>query len=49
MEDCVRVFSDQKPSISTSGLTQSVYSHLLVYAADESMETGRFVEIEELS
>ena len=45
MEDCVRVFSGEKPSISTCSLEQSVYSHLIVYAADESMEKGRFEKI----
>lgn len=49
MEDCVRVFSDQQPSISTSGLTQSVYSHLIVYAADESMDKHCFVKIDDLA
>lgn len=48
MEDCVRVFSGRKPSISTSGLEQSVYSHLIVYAADESMEKGCFEKIQNL-
>ena len=45
MEDCIRVFCGREPSISTSGLEQSVYSHLLVYAADESMEKGSFEKI----
>lgn len=49
MEDCVNVFSGLKPSISTSGLKQSVYSHLIVYAADESMEKGCFKKIEDLN
>ena len=47
MEDFVRVMRGQKPSISTSSLDCSVLSHLLVYSADESMETNKIVYLKD--
>jgi len=34
-----------QPSISTTDIADSMYSHLIAYAADEAMREHRFVEL----
>ncbi len=43
--DFLKVLRGEKPSLSTSRLEDSVNSHLIVYAADESMEKDKFIFI----
>ena len=46
MEDCVNVLSGKEPSISCTDLEDSIHGHLMVFAADEAMESGAGVPIE---
>ncbi len=49
VEDFVRVVRGDEPSISSTDIIDSVYGHLIAFAADEAMTGRRVVEIEELS
>lgn len=46
--DFLRVINGEAPSVSTSDLSVSLYSHLCVYAADESMEQKRVVALTDI-
>lgn len=46
MADFVRVIRGEAPSLSTTSLDDSVYGHLLGFAADRAMEERRVVELE---
>lgn len=48
VEDFVRVVRGQEPSLSTTDVLDSVYGHLIAFAADEAMNEGRVVEIEDV-
>jgi predicted dehydrogenase len=48
VEDFIHVVRGEAPSISTTDIADSVYGHLIAFAADEAMLDGRVVEIEEL-
>jgi len=48
VEDFVKVVRGQEPSISTTTIFDSVYGHLIAFAADEAMTGQRVVEIEDL-
>lgn len=48
MDDFCRVISGENPSISTTPLDDSIYSHLMVLAVDESMQKQQIVEIQPL-
>ena len=48
VEDFVRVVRGEQPSLSTTRLEDSVYGHLIGFAADAAMEEKRVVEIEDL-
>ena len=43
--DFVKVLNGEPPSISTTGLEDSIYGHLIGFCADRSMETGQVVEV----
>ncbi len=45
VQDFIRLLNGEKPSVSTSTLDKSVYSHLCVYSADKSMKKGKIVKI----
>ena len=45
MSDFVRVVRGEPPSLSTTSLEDSIYGHLLCFAADRSMEERRIVSI----
>lgn len=45
MADFVRVVRGEPPSLSTTSLEDSLYGHLLCFAADRAMEEGRVVNI----
>lgn len=45
VRDFVSYLKGNEPSISMSGIEDSINSHLCVYAADESMETCRIVPV----
>lgn len=45
MKDFLAVERGEAPSVSTSSLSASVMSHLVVYAADESMQHNRIVPV----
>ena len=45
VEDFVHVMRGEAPSISTTGLEDSVYGHLIGFTADDSRREGRVVEI----
>ncbi|MGN1077849.1 MAG: Gfo/Idh/MocA family oxidoreductase, partial [Candidatus Gallimonas sp.] len=47
--DFVRYMRNETPSISCTALSDSIYGHICVYAADKSMKEGREVEISELT
>ncbi len=49
VEDFVRVVRGDEPSISSTDVIDSVYGHLIAFAADEAMTGRRVVEIEDLS
>jgi hypothetical protein len=44
----VRVVRGQEPSLSTTDVLDSVYGHLIAFAADEAMNGARLVEIEDV-
>lgn len=46
--DFVRMVRGQAPSASATGLDDSIYGHLLTFAADEAMEQNRGIEIRPL-
>lgn len=46
--DFLAVVRGEKPSLSTTQLEDSVYGHLIGFAADEAMETNSVVEIEDI-
>lgn len=46
MYDIVRYLNGDRSSISITSIDDSVNGHLCVYAADESMETGKIVDVE---
>lgn len=48
MEDCVNVLSGMEPSVSYTDLEDSINGHLMVFAADEAMESGAGVKIEKI-
>lgn len=48
VEDFLRVVRGEEPSLSTTELTDSIYGHLIGFAADDAMEQRRVVEIEDL-
>ncbi|MEN6303643.1 MAG: Gfo/Idh/MocA family oxidoreductase [Armatimonadia bacterium] len=48
VEDFVRVVRGEQPSLSTTQLEDSIYGHLIGFAADVAMEEKRVVEIEDL-
>ncbi len=48
-EDFVRVVRGEEPSISSTDVTDSIYGHLIAFAADEAMMQRRVVEIEDIS
>ncbi|MGC9320425.1 MAG: Gfo/Idh/MocA family protein [Armatimonadota bacterium] len=48
VEDFVRVVRGEKPSISSTNIADSVYGHLIAFAADQAMLEGRVVEIEDI-
>ncbi len=43
VEDFLAVVNGEEPSVSTSYFDNSIDSHLVVYAGDESMEQGKYV------
>ncbi len=45
IQDFIRVLAGQEPSISCTKIQDSIYGHLCVYKADESMEEGVEKEI----
>lgn len=45
MHDLINVFNGKEPSISTTSLEDSIYSHLCVIAADESMNEKKILDI----
>ncbi len=45
VQDFVAVLRGESPSISTTSIEDSIYGHLIAYAADESMRQHRMVEI----
>ncbi|MCD6360135.1 MAG: Gfo/Idh/MocA family oxidoreductase [Armatimonadetes bacterium] len=48
VEDFVKTVRGEEPSISTTSVFDSVYGHLIAFAADEAMTGHRVVEIEDL-
>jgi predicted dehydrogenase len=46
VEDFVSLLKGHKPSISTTKLEDSINGHLIAFAADESMESKRVVDLE---
>lgn len=48
VEDFVRVVRGEQPSISSTNILDSIYGHLIAFAADDAMMQGRVVEIEKL-
>jgi hypothetical protein len=46
--DFIRMLRKETPSISCTKIQDSIYGHLCVYKADESMETGEIKEIKEV-
>lgn len=48
VQDFIRVIQGQPPSISSTALEESIYGHLIGFAADRSMESGSTVELETL-
>ncbi len=48
VEDFVRVVRGEEPSISSTNILDSIYGHLIAFAADDAMMQGRVVEIEKL-
>ncbi len=48
VEDFIHVVRGEAPSISTTDIADSVYGHLIAFAADDAMLHRRVVEIEEL-
>jgi predicted dehydrogenase len=49
VEDFLRVVRGETPSLSTTTLNDSIYGHLIGFAADVAMEEKRVVEIEDLA
>ncbi|MFO7947853.1 MAG: Gfo/Idh/MocA family oxidoreductase [Armatimonadota bacterium] len=47
--DFVRVLQGEEPSLSTTDIMDSVYSHMIAFAADEAMQNNAVVDIEDLS
>ncbi len=47
--DFLRVVRGEEPSLSTTDVTDSVYGHLIAFAADEAMLNHQVVEIEDVS
>ena len=45
VSDFLAVVRGDQPSISTTDIADSMYSHLIAYAADEAMREHRFVEL----
>lgn len=43
--DFIRVIRGEAPSLSTTSLEDSIYGHLLCFAADRAMEEGRVVQV----
>jgi predicted dehydrogenase len=48
VQDFVRVVRGEPASLSTTTITDSVYGHLIAFAADEAMDGARVVEIEDV-
>ena len=48
VEDFIHVVRGEPASISTTGITDSIYGHLIAFAADAAMLNRRVVEIEDL-
>ncbi|TMV52715.1 Gfo/Idh/MocA family oxidoreductase [Paenibacillus mesophilus] len=48
VEDFIRVVRGEQPSISSTALEESIYGHLIGFAADRSMESRRIVGLETL-
>ncbi|PYI53511.1 Gfo/Idh/MocA family protein [Paenibacillus flagellatus] len=48
VEDFVRTLRGEAPSLSSTALEGSIYGHLIGFAADESMESGRTVGLDKL-
>lgn len=46
--DFIRVVRGEKPSLSTTQLEDSIYGHLIGFAADVAMEEKRVVDIEDI-
>jgi len=49
VEDFIRVVRGSAPSISTTSLEDSIYGHLVGFAADEAMEQSRVVAVPSLT
>ena len=49
VEDFVNVVRGDEPSISTTTIADSVYGHLVAFAADRSMLSGKSVKIEQIA
>ncbi|MFP3904921.1 MAG: Gfo/Idh/MocA family oxidoreductase, partial [Armatimonadota bacterium] len=47
--DFVRVLQGQEPSLSTTDIMDSIYSHMIAFAADEAMQHNTVVPIEDLA
>ena len=45
VEDFVRIVRGEEPSMSTTGLLDSIYSHEIAYAADRAMRQGCVVSL----
>ncbi len=48
VEDFVHAVRGEEPSISSTSILDSIYGHLIAFAADEAMMDRRIVEIEDL-
>ena len=46
MHDLIRVLNNEEPSISTTSLNDSIYSHLCVLSVDKAMDENTIVNIE---
>ena len=48
VQDFVRVVRGEPASLSTTTITDSVYGHLIAFAADDAMNEARVVEVEDV-
>lgn len=48
VQDFCRVVKGERPSVSSTNIMDSVYGHMIAYAADEAMDSGRVIAIEDL-